>query len=142
VVNDEPNLRRHASLIERMGKNGVSSDESDSETGSPAKAFRIISPTWRSLELKTFLRGLDPLVLDRARPIIGERKRRGQPPRLRILRTPEDQNDLVPAPRGLPRNCYATDWYEDLPGWAQRALLVEDHDHDFLGVVREAAGGK
>jgi hypothetical protein len=120
--------------MHKLGRNAVSSDESDSDQGSStvnANGYRVISPTWRSPPLTTFLRSLDQITLDHARPIIGERKRRGQPPRLRKVPKPERFNDAVPAPAGLPRNCYDDKWYESLPDWARKQLAARDEEYDF-----------
>jgi hypothetical protein len=127
--------------MDKMGRAGVSSDESDSEAGSSkhsANAFWIISPTWRSPQLATFLRGLDPIVIVQTQPRVGERKRRGQPPRLRKLPDPERFNDSVLAPPGLPRNCYNNEWYDKLPQWAKNQVSATDEDYNFLGVEQEA----
>jgi hypothetical protein len=126
--------------MKTMGRNGVSSDESDPDEGSSAlspSAFRIISPIWRSAEMATFLRGLDKGVLERKLPLAGHRKRRGQPTRRRKLPEPEYFNEQAIAPLDLPRNCYDDAWYEKLPGWAKRKIAPQS-DYDFVGLDSEA----
>jgi hypothetical protein len=119
--------------MELMGKRGVSSDESDPEGNPEAPCFRIISPAWRSAELAILLRDLDKHVLDRCQPLVGNRKKRAKPHRVRKLAHPELFNEKATAPPGLPRNCYDDAWYDQLAGWKRRELDAGPN-HEFTGV--------
>ena len=66
MVNRHPLLRTHVNLLEHLGIDGMSSDESDHEearhdrvAGSWAATYSVLTPQWRAWELAPWLHILD-----------------------------------------------------------------------------------
>lgn len=108
---------------------GVSSDESDSEEDSTPKAFRRISPAWRSEDLRDFMWSLDSDIQASRRPKVGHRSVRGAEPRRRKF-SPLTNHE-APAPPGLPRNCYDDDWLKTLTAKQLRDLKLIETEYVF-----------
>ncbi|KAI6131848.1 hypothetical protein EV401DRAFT_1883845 [Pisolithus croceorrhizus] len=106
VMNDDE-LVIHNGLMQLVGSQGVSSDESD--TGLEGhKVYRKISPAWCSEELANFMHSIDSLIISNRHPRVGHRSIRGQEPRRRI---PSNLiNEDAVAPPRLPLNCYKDSW--------------------------------
>ncbi len=117
--------------MERLGRQGVSSDESDYSRQPPI--FHRISPTWRSDELRDFLWRLDELAVEDGKCPIGKR-RRGQNQWTRQRLRTTRRNDESVAPPGLPINCYDEAWLNDLPPRQRQALDVQP-EYDFTLLV-------
>jgi hypothetical protein len=95
-------------MLERLGIEGMSSDESDRENG--VMQYRILTPRWRAPEVRIWLWVFDTMHLF-------DRHHRGTPsglrgawPRRRLLgnRT-GNSNTFVP---GLPINAYSATWLD------------------------------
>ncbi|KAH7918971.1 hypothetical protein BV22DRAFT_1051388 [Leucogyrophana mollusca] len=139
AVTQSDSLSKHASLLEAVRAQGMSSDESDREDGEDGKkaksnSFSRVYPAWRSSQLAGFLWHLDNVVAANRAPLVGTRKRPGAAARLR----PHSQkiNKDAPAPPGLPRNCYERDWLASVERLFPRqfkALNIQQFDYAFDG---------
>lgn len=107
-------LGRHLDILERLGVDGMSSDESDSDDLPRVRrkrvTFKVRTPRWRNPALSDWLHAFDTVAWVHRRdkgPTRGEHPRH----RLHNHRTPNfsDSKKYVP---GLPINAYRADWLE------------------------------
>ncbi|KAI6027729.1 hypothetical protein BKA83DRAFT_4048536 [Pisolithus microcarpus] len=89
--------------IEELGVSGMSSDDSDHESGGGAARYTIVSKDWRSGEVTELLRLLDALHL-RLRYRNNWNATSGAWPHLRLI---SHKSSTRAAVKGLPRNFYA-----------------------------------
>ncbi|KAF8347509.1 hypothetical protein F5887DRAFT_881624 [Amanita rubescens] len=120
-------LSAHRDLMEKLGRQGISSDESDYNQKPPV--FYRISPVWRSMELRDFMWQLDGMAAQDNAQSIG-RRRRGRNQRTRQRLRTDRINGESSAPIGLPRNCYDGAWLNTLSR-RQLAELEMTPNHDF-----------
>ncbi|KAI5988146.1 hypothetical protein EDD15DRAFT_2371522 [Pisolithus albus] len=92
-----------ARAIEELGVSGMSSDDSDHESGGGAARYTIVSKDWRSGEVTELLRLLDALHL-RLRYRNNWNATSGAWPHLRLI---SHKSSTRAAVKGLPRNFYA-----------------------------------
>lgn len=120
-------LSAHRDLMEELGRQGISSDESDYSQKPPV--FYRISPIWRSSELRDFMWQLDRMAAQDNVQTIG-RRRRGRNQRTRQRLCTDGINGESSMPIGLPRNCYDRAWLNTLS--RQRLAELEmTTNHDF-----------
>ena len=118
-------LHHHIKILQRLGINGMSSDEEDE--GTPFVRYRVLKKPWRSEAVTTFLRTLDALHR-RYRKTGGSGSKRGSPPRLRYLGTEESTTKEVSR---LPINAYAPDWYAKQKGLRKDDIDARPSPYDF-----------
>jgi hypothetical protein len=114
-------LARHVDILERLGVDGMSDDESETNdiprTRRQRVKFKVLTPKWRNPSLTDWLHVLDTVYWVRRRD---KGSSRGDYPRNRLYnaRTPRfsTRKSYVP---GLPINAYSAEWLE------------ERHDVDF-----------
>ncbi|PCH45159.1 hypothetical protein WOLCODRAFT_168110 [Wolfiporia cocos MD-104 SS10] len=112
-------LHKFIPVLERMGKEGMSGDESDHQGGQ--RQYAIMRETWRNNTLLTkWLRILDLLQLHMKFNGMG-RAARGNWPRIRKLSSTRPKLAGKPV-AGLPLNFYDPEWYAALRD-TQRAEL-------------------
>ncbi|KAI1783791.1 hypothetical protein LXA43DRAFT_902854, partial [Ganoderma leucocontextum] len=100
-----PAMKNHIGLLERIGVEGMSSDEEDSDGD-----YAVFKRVWRAKRVTFFLRLLDALHrMVRARK--GQGSQSGAKRRRRYL---VDNESTSPPPRKLPSNMYASDWLATL----------------------------
>ncbi|KAI6024059.1 hypothetical protein BKA83DRAFT_17398, partial [Pisolithus microcarpus] len=92
-----------ARAIEELGVSGMSSDDSDHESGGGAARYTIVSKDWRSGEVTELLRLLDALHLH-LRYRNNWNATSGTWPHLRLI---SHKSSTRAAVKGLPRNFYA-----------------------------------
>lgn len=126
-------------MLERLGVQGMSSDESDREelprnprARLETPHFYVHSPRWRATRLTTWLH-----IFDAAHTVYrrsGEAGLRGAYPRLRVQNM---ENPVFSSSkkfvRGLPLNAYDQQWLasrNDVPFTIQPAMERYDFDHD------------
>ncbi len=105
-------LHKHISLLDRLGVDGMSSDESDgeecmgSEVHTAAPRFRVRRPVWRAQVVGRWLQAFDSLYLRRRQ---ASQDKRGCYPRVRVRDNadPSTSKDFV---AGLPLNAYDQAW--------------------------------
>ncbi|KAG6370207.1 hypothetical protein JVT61DRAFT_12356 [Boletus reticuloceps] len=129
AITHDPTLQRHYPLLDFLGPQGMSSDESDNEATGPSLKYPRIYPSWRSKPLSALLWRTDPIVESIHRTPIGCRKIRGS--QMRVRPHSKKCNSLAVAPPGLPRNCYDPDWVSKLSERQQKWLGMQQLDYDF-----------
>lgn len=108
-------------MLEALGAEGMSSDESDYTLGPDAKQFVVAPPIWRDTSLGDKL-----LILDKAyrykRALTSQINARGQNVHSRqVGATASNRRE---PPYNLPRNFYKTDWLmqHQQRVWAKEAM--------------------
>lgn len=129
AIAEDPQLSRHKRLLEALGTQGMSSDESDTKAPGKSTTYPRVYPQWRSQQLSSFLWKLDAIVEKIHASPIGRRKRGGNP--LRIRPHTSKYNTTAAAPIGFPRNCYDKEWLDSLPARSKATLQARDVDYKF-----------
>ncbi|RPD73846.1 hypothetical protein L226DRAFT_571764 [Lentinus tigrinus ALCF2SS1-7] len=130
-------LRPHIKILQRLGVNGMSSDEE--EEGAPFVRYRVLIKPWRSEAVTKFLRALDALHR-RYRKTGGSGSKRGSPPRLRCLSTEESTSKEVPR---LPINAYNERWYSEQKGLKRDDIAARPTPYNFdldVAVIQAITG--
>ncbi|KAI6104830.1 hypothetical protein EDD16DRAFT_1492262, partial [Pisolithus croceorrhizus] len=122
-------LSRHKRLLEALGTQGMSSDESDTKAPGKSTTYPRVYPQWRSQQLSSFLWKLDAIIEKIHALPIGRRKRGGNP--LRIRPHTSKYNTTAAAPIGFPRNCCDKEWLDSLPARSKATLWARDVDYKF-----------
>lgn len=125
---DHPRLRRHLPLINGLGAQAMSSDESEDEVRRTISYPRVY-PAWRSDPLASLLWQADDVAAANAMVSIGTRKKAGT--QLRLRPHSGKVNTEAAAPPGLPRNCYNAAWLANLLPRQVKALRIQDEDYEF-----------
>ena len=134
---DDHELVKHVLLIQYLGAQAMSSDESEDEHRRTISYPRIY-PCWRSQQLAAILWQADTVSeVIRSQPL-GRRKKPGT--QLRIRPHSSKYNETAPAPIGLPRNCYDPYWLAGLTEKTKKELKVQDVDYEFVEVETGATG--
>nr|VWP01885.1 PUM-HD domain-containing protein [Ganoderma boninense] len=128
-------LSRHMDLLEMLSPAHMSGDETDGDSKTHPRRFRIINAKWQSAELKLFLRSLDELYREDWENPCGRRAVPGNEPRIRY-ETRESRSVNSAAPSGLWRNCYDDEWMGSQKEVFVDDLCVIDDDYDFT-IARE-----
>ena len=106
-----------AAMLERLGNDAMSTDESSCDEGG-GKRYRIKAKNWRSPALRAWLKSLDIPKISR-----GKRKR---------YRIPSSTTSSRQPPRTLPRAAYDREWLGTLTSDAKNDLQIDDLDtYDF-----------
>ncbi|KAI6135268.1 hypothetical protein EDD17DRAFT_1502129, partial [Pisolithus thermaeus] len=131
AIAEDPHLSRHKCLLEALGTQGMSSDESDTEVPGSSRptTYPRIYPKWCSQQLSAFLWKIDVIVEKIHASPVGRCKRGGNP--LRIRPHSSKYNHAAAAPIGFPRNCYDKEWLDSLPVRSKAALKAKDVDYKF-----------
>ncbi|TFK58712.1 hypothetical protein BDN72DRAFT_906478 [Pluteus cervinus] len=156
-------LKHHAPMMEELGIDAASSDESDQETSlnrlknqqqrtkaltagqlgpdSDANSYTVIQPAWRSFELSHFLWCIDQLRQESHFITDGHtvRNSSGNQPHIRIR---SGQIHEKTPPKGLPCNFYDNDWLSRMNPLSQRLALGKVRDVYDLIVPDELLGGR
>jgi hypothetical protein len=130
TAQSHPGLRRHFTMLQRLGVDGMSSDESESEdldtTNQANPQYNILPPIWRAQELSDWLHVFDSIHM------LGRRGSsssiRGALPRLRRYTEGLKSKKLKWVSR-LPRNAYDPHW---LASQHNAGFVVQpSQDYDF-----------
>jgi len=100
---NDPTLQRHIPLVNFLSTQCVSSDESKDDTRRTIDYPRVY-PHWWSRQLVNVLYKADTVAAANASIPIGKRKKAGT--QLQSCPHSHKYNETVPAPPGLPQNCY------------------------------------
>ncbi|KAG2017309.1 hypothetical protein CC2G_006827 [Coprinopsis cinerea AmutBmut pab1-1] len=123
----DPEYRRFAPLIKRIGVQGMSDDETDDED--PDSFIRVSLP-WRAERLTQILWALDERYEEHLRSSVGKtNRRRGPLPRARRLS--QKVNLKAVPPRKLPKNLYNSDWLQLLKPHQRKRVAPEDATYNF-----------
>ncbi|KAI0318022.1 hypothetical protein OF83DRAFT_1057561 [Amylostereum chailletii] len=133
---ESENLSCHFKLLDMVGTQGISSDETDTERERQAyrdpnlpKAYRRILPGWRSLEFTNFMWKLEKISRERRFTPVGRRSKPGSDRCARLYSGRVNYSSM--AVPGLPRNCYSTEWLATLRPHDRERLQVLDWDYDW-----------
>lgn len=110
-------------MLKRVGRDGMSSDESSEGEGGLIQS-RVLIKDWRSYRLTRWLKDLDH------RPEAG----RGDKPRFRFA-SDKVQRGTNPV-KGLPRSAYSAQWLNSLSNYAIKELAIDETDYHFRKGVR------
>lgn len=108
--------KQYVPLLEDMGINGMSDDESEPGESEGQRRYRIKEPSFRNPGMKHFLRVFDSLYIG-LRKSAGQQYSQGNWPRIRL---PDEsgQNRIDTAlkyvPKGMPINFYDENWLRTL----------------------------
>jgi len=103
-------------LVDRLGIDGMSSDESEPDDDR-GRSYRAKRRTWRSKALEKYLRRIDK---DYNSTNAYGNARAGTNPRVR--NRPACTDSAGEAVRGLPRNFYDPNWFRKLSLWDRKDL--------------------
>ncbi|KAI0648927.1 hypothetical protein C8Q79DRAFT_904310 [Trametes meyenii] len=118
--------QRHIRILQRLGVDGMSSDEED--TASPFPCYHVSHKPWRAHAVTRFLRVLDALYR-RRRSRQGQGSRRGAQPRLRFQSS--NVSSQATAVHGLPRNAYDSNWLTARTAVEIEDLNIDETQYDF-----------
>lgn len=102
-------LKRHLDILEALGPNGMSSDESDVDCNTRQLTYTIVKPDWRHPDLHNWLKVFDQLH-HRNHINSWSLDKRGAFPHIRIGSQKVHRKVQVPA--GLPINAYDPKWLD------------------------------
>ncbi|KAI9062651.1 hypothetical protein FKP32DRAFT_1612425 [Trametes sanguinea] len=119
-------LKPHVRMIERLGVNGMSSDESSVEND--VVHYEILVKKWRHPALTPWLRTFDA-VYRRLRFSETNRTTRGAPVHWRQVTTRVDNTRA--AVHGLPKNAYNPDWLSNLQDMDKEDLAIDEDTYSF-----------
>ncbi|OBZ73045.1 hypothetical protein A0H81_07122 [Grifola frondosa] len=118
VAANHSELRRHLDILQTLGVDGISSDESDHENG--VAQYRVLVKPWRNPMLTPWLRTFDT-AYRRDRLNGGNQTTRGAQPHLRLASQKLDYSR--PAVPRLPYNAYEVKWLQNLSQFDLESLL-------------------
>ncbi|TFK61739.1 hypothetical protein BDN72DRAFT_903827 [Pluteus cervinus] len=141
TVQGNKSLQGHLPLMDLLGSQAASSDESDAPQGPKRKVYRRLVPVWRSNALGKFLGQLD-LIHDEeaaAKALLRGKQPQGSSPHTRQYSGVENKESK--APEGLPLSCYDCGWYTSLTLHQKKFLRATTQDYKFtLGPEWEDIG--
>ncbi|KAI0728538.1 hypothetical protein BC629DRAFT_1295167 [Irpex lacteus] len=117
AAQDDQDTVQHVGMLQQLGTDGMSSDESDVENG--VRIFRIKKVPWRHPRLTFWLRAFDALHRKSRYGTVDPRLR-GAPPRERVDSGLISERLRVPS--GLPENAYDEVFLRNLPTWMRQDL--------------------
>jgi len=117
-------------VTERLGEDGMSSDESDTDQRTGLPIYRVKHLRWRrkmdsELDMVDRLRVADKDLYSKrgAKPI----------PRFRDDR---NSDSCRPAPKGRPRKLYNSEWLQEQTPRERRGLLISDEEFKWFQVLK------
>ena len=128
---DAPIWQWLCDVIEKLGEDGMSSDESDTDERTGLPIYRVTNMKWRR-KMVYELNMVDKLrLVDRdlysgrgAKPI----------PRLRDERNSDSRRA---SPKGIPKKLYSAEWLQDQTPREYRELMIPDEDFQWLQLLKK-----
>jgi hypothetical protein len=118
-------------VVEKLGEDGMSSDESDTDTRTGLLMYRVKNMKWwRKMAYKLDM--VDKLRLQ-DRDIYSQK---GAKPTARFREDRNSGSQRV-APKGLPKGMYCSAWLKGLTPQTRRKLMVSDEDFAWLNLLRK-----
>ena len=130
-ANDEAVWRWLHTVVEKLGEDGMSSDESDTDARTGLPIYRVKNMKWRR-KMAHELEMVDKLRLQ-DRHIYSQK---GAKPTARFRDDRNSESQRV-APKGLPKRMYSSAWLEGLTPQTRRKLMVSDEDFAWLNLLRK-----
>ena len=127
-MSDHPSLTKHVPLVNYLGTQAVSSDESENDARRTHNYPRVY-PRWRSEQLAALMWLADAVATENDAIPLGTRKKSGA--LFRFRPHTGKYNDQATAPVGLPRNCYDSKWLASLPPRIVQRMKIQEKDYDF-----------
>lgn len=117
IAEEHAQLQHHVHIIQRLGVDGMSSDESDFEGLVPGhndlpRHYRVLPSAWRAGIISRWLRVFDSVHMTCRR---NRADMRGALPRPRVYMDDCRQSKNTKWVPGLPKNAYEPTWLESLP---------------------------
>ncbi|KAI6027218.1 hypothetical protein EDC04DRAFT_2899234 [Pisolithus marmoratus] len=125
---EHPKLWKHLPLVNYLGTQGISSDESKDKTRRTI-SYPCAYPCWHSQQLSALMWEVDLAILEFLSITIGKHKKAG----MQLWNCPHSEkfNDAAAAPPGLPMNCYDATWLSLLHPCSKKQLRVQEEEYDF-----------
>lgn len=122
-------LRQHLGMIDLLGTQGMSSDESIPIPGTNGRAYSYLHPNWRAEDVGNWLEDFDTVyLLDRA----DETDRRGAWPHGRRRDQTRKLSTRSRPVEGLPVNAYKPDWLATrISDWVRSHLRPIEQPYAF-----------
>ncbi|TDL13611.1 hypothetical protein BD410DRAFT_846782 [Rickenella mellea] len=115
-------------VVEQLGVNGMSEDETDGEENkcTGGRTYRVTTPKWRSKspEFMAFLKTLDLLYTSTKYRTGNYKAVQGNWTRMRLDGGMKEPKFEVDIPLGLPSNFYDSAWLKSLSKWDREAIEV------------------
>ncbi|OBZ66078.1 hypothetical protein A0H81_13919 [Grifola frondosa] len=125
VAANHTDLQRHLGILQDLGVDGMSSDESEHENG--VIQYRVLIKSWRNPVLTPWLRTFDAAYRkDRLGP---SQSTRGAHPHLRLA---SQKVDLRAPVIRLPFNAYNYEWLKGLSAFELESLAPQHREYEFL----------
>jgi hypothetical protein len=121
-ASDEAIWRWLSTVVEKLGEDGMSSDESDTDTRTGLPIYCVKNMKWRR-KMAYELDMVDKLRLQ-DRDIYS---RKGAKPTVRFWDDRNSESQRV-APKALPKGMYSSPWLQGLTPQTRRKLMVSDED--------------
>jgi len=130
-AHDEAVWRWLYTVVEKLGEDGMSSDESDTDGRTGLLIYCVKNMEWRR-KMAYELDMVDKLQIQ-DRDIYSKK---GAKPTARFR---DDRNSVSQraAPKGLLRTMYSSTWVTGLTRQARRKLMVSDEDFAWLNLLRK-----
>jgi hypothetical protein len=113
-------LRKHLDILDALGTNGMSSDESDVDPDSNRTTYTVVKPSWRHPDLHNWLKVFDQLH-HRKHINSWSMDKRGAFTHIRA--GSQKVREAVHAPSGLPINAYDPKWLDSRESLYVRHVL-------------------
>lgn len=136
IVEKYAPLKHHLGILDLLGPQGMSSDESLAMPNIDGRAYTYLHSDWRADEVGTWLEDLDTVYLfDRA----SEGDKRGAYPHMRRREQGRRMSTRSKPVKGLPVNAYREDWLRTrVSAWVKDHLrpltqhYIFSNDVDFI----------
>lgn len=122
MIKSHPPLHKHLLFMKKLGRSGMSSDETDEERDSQGH-LKVFVKEWRHPQVAELMKTLDTLYMINRRS-----SRRGPMPTPRRVTTVVDKTRHEVS--GLPRNAYSPAWLESIGEEMVKVLNISG-EHDF-----------
>ncbi|KAK7684253.1 hypothetical protein QCA50_012577 [Cerrena zonata] len=137
-----PDLACHIPMLEKLGVNGMSSDEEDQFRG--VRHYRVLPKRWRAPNLSPWLRVFDAAYRKERLGPFGQSP--GAMPRIRTSTAAQTAGAVAKVVRGLPENAYNRTFLESLTPFERRRLRVSEGNYWFehasqLWILSQECGG-
>ncbi|KAI0735723.1 hypothetical protein C8Q76DRAFT_611391 [Earliella scabrosa] len=127
VAQHHPGLQKHVYVLQRLGPEGMSSDESDMDNG--RKVYKVLIKSWRAPILTPWLSVFDSIAsLERTNAINGMDGRGAQ---FRERRRSSEVDDRSPPVGRLFSNAYNEDWLTKLTPFTRNRLKIRPKSYLF-----------
>ena len=130
-ASDEAVWRWLSTVVEKLGEDGMSSDESDTDTRTGLPIYRVKNMKWRH-KMAYELDMVDKLRLQ-DRDIYSQK---GAKPTARFRDDRNRESQRI-APKDLPKRMYSSLWLQGLTPQARRKVMVSDKDFAWLSLQRK-----